>query len=133
MPIRSILYKVWNIIFKRSVFYPFTPDIAKSKINKFSKITNWVKLKTKQLHRKVTAHTAFQRLVSVRKGIKLCITQGFTLGVKGLNNYWTRFCVGRDIQGASDVSIARPIYQASVQAVHTRYASRENFKHDDWQ
>ena len=32
--------------------YPFTPNSAKSKIDKFSKITNWVKLKNKQHHSK---------------------------------------------------------------------------------
>ena len=32
---------------------PFTPDRAKSKIDKFCKITNWVKLTTKQHHSKV--------------------------------------------------------------------------------
>ena len=30
-----------------------TPDSAKSKTGKFSKITNWVKLKSKQQHSKV--------------------------------------------------------------------------------
>ena len=30
----------------------FIPDSAKSKIDEFSKITNWVKLKNKQLHSK---------------------------------------------------------------------------------
>ena len=34
-------------------FNPFTPDSAMSKIDQFSKITNWVKLKTKQHHSKV--------------------------------------------------------------------------------
>ena len=32
---------------------PFTPDSAKSKIDKFSTITNWVKMKKKQHHNKV--------------------------------------------------------------------------------
>ena len=32
---------------------PFTPESAKSKIDKFSKIANWVKLKNKQHHSKV--------------------------------------------------------------------------------
>ena len=32
---------------------PFSPDSAKSNIGKFSKITNWVKLKYKQLYSKV--------------------------------------------------------------------------------
>ena len=31
-------------------FNPFTPDSAKSKIDKFSKINSWVKLKNKQQH-----------------------------------------------------------------------------------
>ena len=34
-------------------FIPFTPDSAMSKIDKFSKITNWVKLINKQHHSKV--------------------------------------------------------------------------------
>ena len=32
---------------------PFTPDSAESKIDKFSEITNWVKLKNKQHRSKV--------------------------------------------------------------------------------
>ena len=32
---------------------PLTPDSAKSKTDKFSKITIWVKLKSKQSHSKV--------------------------------------------------------------------------------
>ena len=34
-------------------FNPFTPDSAECKINKFSKITKWVKLKNKQHHSEV--------------------------------------------------------------------------------
>ena len=60
-----------------------TPDGAKSKMFKFFKITNWVKLKNKQHNSKVllnsfpiNGHTlAFCLRI-------LCITQGFTLGVK---------------------------------------------------
>ena len=33
---------------KKVQLHPFTADSAKSKIDKFSKITNWVKLKSKQ-------------------------------------------------------------------------------------
>ena len=36
-----------------SFFDPLTPDSAKSKIDRNSRITNWVKLKTKQHHSKV--------------------------------------------------------------------------------
>ena len=56
----------------------FTPDSAKSQSDKFSKITNWIRLKNKQPH-----STGFCLIES--KVRKLCITQGFTLGVKGLN------------------------------------------------
>ena len=41
------------MLFLTLMFKPFTPDSAKSKIDKFSKITNWVKLETLQLHNKV--------------------------------------------------------------------------------
>ena len=70
-------------------FNPVTPDSAKSKIDQFFKITNWVKLKNKQHHRKNFAQpfcnewSHFRRLSIDSKVRKLCFTQGLTLGVKG--------------------------------------------------
>ena len=67
----------------KRIFYvnsAFTPDSAKSKIDEFYKVTNWVKLKTKQHHSKVlrnsfpmNGHTSIESKLR-----KLCITQGFT-------------------------------------------------------
>ena len=65
-------------------FNPFTFHRAKSKIDKCSKITNWVKLKNKQHHSKVLLNS-FPMVLSIESNIrKLCITQGFTMGGKGL-------------------------------------------------
>ena len=78
---------------------PFTPDSAKSKMDKFSKITNWTKLKNKQYHRKVLLKRLSNEWSHLRdlsielKLKKLCIIQAFTLGVKGLwgENYGHNF------------------------------------------
>ena len=73
------------------MFNPFTADSFKSKINKVSKLTNRVKLKNKQCHSKVLLHSflmnghTYLRVLSMESKVrKLCITQGFTLGVIGL-------------------------------------------------
>ena len=52
---RLDFFKINSFLFacKFVVINPFTSDSAKSKIDKFSKITNWVKLKNKQHHSKV--------------------------------------------------------------------------------
>ena len=66
---------------------PFTLDSAKSKIDKFPKITNWVKLKTNSSTAEQLSNewSHFGVLSIESKVRKLCITQGFTLpGVKGL-------------------------------------------------
>ena len=67
--------------------YPFTSDSAKSKFDKFSKITNWVKMNNKQYHGIVLLNSFpmnFRVLSLESEGRKLCITQGSTLGIKGL-------------------------------------------------
>ena len=62
---------------------PFTPDSAKSKIDKFLKMTIWVKFKNKQHHSKVLLNSF--PLNGQTKGF--CpYDQGFILGVKGLTN-----------------------------------------------
>ena len=66
---------------------PFTPDSTTFKADKFSKITNWVKLKNKHHHIKVQLSNELShlRVLSIEsKRRELCITQGFTVGVKGL-------------------------------------------------
>ena len=79
-----------KILLVMKVFNPFTLDSVKSKTDKCFKITNWVKMKNKQHHSKVTAQqlsnewSHFMVLSIESKARKLCITQGFTLGVKGL-------------------------------------------------
>ena len=42
-----------SLCISKNGFKPFTFDSGKSKIDQFSKITNWVKLKNKQHHSKV--------------------------------------------------------------------------------
>ena len=55
----------------------FTPDRAKSKIDKSFKIRNWVKLKNKQ----PSNEWSHFRVLSIESKVrKLCSTQGFTLG-----------------------------------------------------
>ena len=54
---------------------PFTPDIA------IPKLLNFPKLQTQQLSNE---WSHFRVLYMESKVRKLCITQGFTLGVKGL-------------------------------------------------
>ena len=71
-------------------FNPFTPDSTKSKIDQISKITNWVKLKNKQHYSKelLNSFTMNGHVLYIEsKARKLCITQGFSLGVKGLNMF----------------------------------------------
>ena len=64
---------------------PFTPDSAKSKIDPFSRITNWGKLKVLPNSFPMNCHTlGFSRSME-SKVRKLCITQAFTPGIKGLN------------------------------------------------
>ena len=59
----------------------FTSDSAKSKIDEFSKFTNWLELKNN--NSPMNGHTL--GFLSIESKVrKLCITQGFTLGVKGL-------------------------------------------------
>ena len=67
-------------------FNRFTPDSTKSKTDKFSKITNWVKLKNNEHRSKVllnsfpmNSHTL--RILSIESKVrKLCITQRFNSG-----------------------------------------------------
>ena len=73
-----------------------TPNSTESKTDEFSKVTNWGKLKTKHCSTvKTYCLTAFQSylwgsVIAIEsKDGKLCITQGFTLGVKGLPNSTT--------------------------------------------
>ena len=73
---------------------PFTPDSAKSKVDKFFKMTNWGKLNNTAQHSKVLFKSTVQQfsnewshfsVLSVESKVrKLCIIQGLTLGVKGL-------------------------------------------------
>ena len=54
---------------------PFTLDSTKPKIDKLSKITNWAK----------SNEWSHYRVLAIElKARKICITQGLTLGVKGL-------------------------------------------------
>ena len=69
-----------------SHFNPYIPDSAKSKTVTFSKITNWGKYNANEW-------SHFRVLYMESKVRKLCITQGFTLGVKGLTNSTTvKYC-----------------------------------------
>ena len=65
-------------------FNPFTLNSTKSKIDIFSKITNWVELKNKQHNSKVLVNSFPKHRHTVHKINS--ITQGFILGVKGLIN-----------------------------------------------
>ena len=68
---------------------PFIPDSVKSKLtDKFSKIHNWVELKNKQYHSRVLLNSfPKERALSKESNVrKLCISQGFTLGVKWLKS-----------------------------------------------
>ena len=69
----------------------FTPDSARSKIDKFSKTTNMVKLINKQYHSKVLLISFPMNGHTLKKVRKLFITHGFTLGVVGLKLYTTAF------------------------------------------
>ena len=76
--------------FCRDLVYPFTPDSDKCKLDKFSKRTNWVKLKNKQHHSKVLLNSfpinGHVRVLSIESKVrKLCITEDLTLEVKGLS------------------------------------------------
>ena len=73
-----------NALFSNLMFLNhFTPAGAKSKPDKFSKIANWIKLKNKQ---QTATHQITAQHVSIESKVReLCITHGFTLGVKGLN------------------------------------------------
>ena len=68
---------------------PFTPESAKSKIDNYLNVENWTKLKKKH-HSKVMLNSfsmfTLKRVLS--KVGKRCITQSFTLGVKGLKYHF---------------------------------------------
>ena len=74
---------------------PFPPDSAKSKIDNFPKITNWVKLKTNSTtvllnSFPMNGHTFWSVLSIESKVGKLCITKALTLGVKGLSTLYVQ-------------------------------------------
>ena len=70
--------------FLSPILNPFTPDSDKSKIDKFSKITNWVKL-TKKQHQLLDIEWSHLMVLSIESKVReRCITQGVTLGVIGL-------------------------------------------------
>ena len=60
---------------------PLTPNSAKSKIDKFSKITNWVKLKKKQHCRKVLINSFPMNGHRESEVRKFCTTHSSTVGV----------------------------------------------------
>ena len=79
-PLRSLLLKQITthskIVHKRAIqkyhqLTLFNPDSTKSKIVKFSKITNWVKLKNKQHHSKVLNKA--QQLSNERSHLRVTI------------------------------------------------------------
>ena len=72
---------------------PLIPDSAKSKSDKFQKLDNWGKLKKSTAQQLSNEWSHFRILSLESKLRKLCITQGFTLGVKGLTNSTTvKYC-----------------------------------------
>ena len=83
----------------KNFFHPFTPDSAKSKIDTFSKMANLVTLNNKLHHSKVLLNRFSMNGHTLKLSIEskvriLCITERFTLGVKGLTNsttvkYWS--------------------------------------------
>ena len=68
---------------------PFTPDSAKSKMDKFSKFTNWLKLENSTTV--MYYSTAFQLMVTHWHSVhrikwwKNLHHPGLTMGMKGLN------------------------------------------------
>ena len=63
---------------KQHYINPFTLDNAKSKIDKYSKITNWVKLKNKQHCSKVLLNS-FPTKVSLRESKGKVLLNGFQM------------------------------------------------------
>ena len=76
------------------LFNPFTIVSDQSKIDKFPKTTNCVKLK-RSAAQQLSNEWSDLRVLSIESKVrKLCITQGFTLGVKGLTNSTTvKYCL----------------------------------------
>ena len=75
----------------------FIHDGVNSKNYKFTKATNWGKLNNRQHHstaQQLSNEWSHFKVLSIESKVrKLCITQGFTLGVKGLTNSSTvKYC-----------------------------------------
>ena len=71
--------------FNRCVIQHFTADNTKSNIGEVYKITNGVKWLSGTAQQLANEWSHFRVLSIESKLRKLCITHGFTLGVKGLN------------------------------------------------